>query len=56
MSGTPKQGLKEKLKQASPAESSFEVIVLEAWSDESTFTVFRDAQYTPNDGSCGLTL
>lgn len=30
------------------------VIVLEAWSDESTFTVFRDAQYTPNDGSCGL--
>lgn len=30
------------------------VIVIEAWSDESTFTVFRDAQYTPNDGSRGL--
>lgn len=30
------------------------VIVIEAWSDESTFTVFRDAQYTPNDGSKGL--
>lgn len=30
------------------------VIVIEAWSDESTFAVFRDAQYTPNDGSHGL--
>lgn len=30
------------------------VIVIEAWSDESTFTVFRDAQYTSNDGSKGL--
>lgn len=30
------------------------VIVIEAWSDESTFTVFRDAQYTPTDGSRGL--
>ncbi len=30
------------------------VVVIEAWSDESTFTVFRDAQYTPNDGSKGL--
>lgn len=30
------------------------VVVLEAWSDESTFTVFRDGQYTPNDGSQGL--
>jgi len=27
-------------------------IVIEAWSDESTFTVWRDARYTPNlDGS-----
>jgi len=31
------------------------VIVIEAWSDESTFTVFRDAQYRPNNGSTGLT-
>jgi alpha-glucosidase (family GH31 glycosyl hydrolase) len=31
------------------------VIVIEAWSDESTFTVFRDGQYTPNNGSKGLT-
>ncbi len=30
------------------------VVVIEAWADESTFTVFRDAQYTPNDGSHGL--
>ncbi len=30
------------------------VVVIEAWSDESTFTVFRDAQYAPNDGSRGL--
>lgn len=30
------------------------VVVIEAWSDESTFTVFRDAQYAPNDGSQGL--
>jgi alpha-glucosidase (family GH31 glycosyl hydrolase) len=26
------------------------VVVIEAWSDESTFTVFRDAQYSPTDG------
>jgi len=30
------------------------VVVIEAWSDESTFTVFRDAKYSPNDGSHGL--
>ncbi|MBI3429880.1 MAG: glycoside hydrolase family 31, partial [Actinobacteria bacterium] len=30
------------------------VVVIEAWSDETTFTVFRDAQYTPTDGSRGL--
>lgn len=30
------------------------VVVIEAWADESTFTVFRDAQYSPNDGSHGL--
>lgn len=29
-------------------------IVIEAWSDESTFTVFRDGKYIPNDGSKGL--
>jgi alpha-glucosidase (family GH31 glycosyl hydrolase) len=26
------------------------VVVIEAWSDESTFIVFRDAQYSPTDG------
>lgn len=41
------------------AESSFHgieigVVVIEAWSDESTFTVFRDAQFTPTDSSKGL--
>jgi alpha-glucosidase (family GH31 glycosyl hydrolase) len=30
------------------------VIVIEAWSDESTFAAFRDSQYKPNDGSRGL--
>ena len=30
------------------------VIVIEAWSDESTFTVFRDAQFMATDGSKGL--
>src|SRR5262249_38705886 len=25
------------------------VLVIEAWSDEATFTVFRDAQYTVNE-------
>lgn len=30
------------------------VVVIEAWSDESTFTVFRDAQYSPTDGKTGL--
>ena len=29
-------------------------IVIEAWSDESTFTVFRDAKFEPTDGSKGL--
>ncbi len=30
------------------------VVVLEQWSDESTFYIFNDAQYTPNDGSTAL--
>jgi len=30
------------------------VVVIEAWSDESTFTVFRDAQYAVTDGQTGL--
>lgn len=30
------------------------VVVIEAWSDESTFTVFRDAEYMPTDGEVGL--
>ncbi|CAB4743726.1 MAG: glycoside hydrolase family 31 [Actinobacteria bacterium] len=30
------------------------VVVIEAWSDESTFTVFRDAQYPVTDGLTGL--
>lgn len=30
------------------------VIVIEAWSDESTFSVFRDAQYGPTNGEVGL--
>lgn len=32
------------------------VMVIEAWSDESTFTVFRDAQYTPVSGDGRLRL
>lgn len=30
------------------------IVVIEAWSDESTFTVFRDAQYEPTQGEIGL--
>ncbi len=30
------------------------VVVIEAWSDETTFTVFRDAQYRTTDGKNGL--
>jgi alpha-glucosidase (family GH31 glycosyl hydrolase) len=30
------------------------VVVIEAWSDESTFTVFRDAQYRITNGKDGL--
>jgi alpha-glucosidase (family GH31 glycosyl hydrolase) len=30
------------------------VVVIEAWSDETTFTVFRDAEYLPTSGSAGL--
>lgn len=32
------------------------VMVIEAWSDEETFTVFRDAQYTPVSGDERLRL
>jgi alpha-glucosidase (family GH31 glycosyl hydrolase) len=31
-------------------------IVIEAWSDESTFTVWRDAKYTPNEDGAPLSL
>jgi alpha-glucosidase (family GH31 glycosyl hydrolase) len=45
----------EKEIQASIAsEIEIGVVVIEAWADESTFTVFRDAMYSPNDGSQGL--
>ena len=30
------------------------VLVLEAWSDETTFYVFNDAEYTPTDGAGAL--
>ena len=32
------------------------VVVIEAWSDESTFTVFRDSEYTPVQGDDRLRL
>jgi len=32
------------------------VLVLEAWSDESTFYIFNDAQYTPRPGAEAFTL
>ncbi len=32
------------------------VLVLEAWSDESTFYIFNDARYTPTGGDAPLTL
>lgn len=36
------------------SEIEIGVVVIEAWADESTFTVFRDGEYSPNDGSKGL--
>lgn len=30
------------------------VVVIEAWSDETTFAVFRDAEYSPTNGKNGL--
>ncbi|WP_138417501.1 TIM-barrel domain-containing protein [Sinomonas gamaensis] len=32
------------------------VVVIEAWSDESTFTAFRDAQYNPTEDGSPLSL
>lgn len=32
------------------------VIVIEAWSDEATFTIFRDAQYTPRPDAGPMSL
>lgn len=46
--------VKKEIEQSLKHKIDLGVIVLEAWSDESTFAVFRDAQFTPNDGSKGL--
>lgn len=32
------------------------VVVIEAWSDEATFTIFRDAQYSPRPDAGPMTL
>lgn len=40
--------------QAKEAGIQAGVLVIEAWSDESTFTVFRDAKYQVTDGKDGL--
>ncbi|MEX0650436.1 MAG: TIM-barrel domain-containing protein, partial [Actinomycetota bacterium] len=32
------------------------VVVIEAWSDEATFTIFRDAQYTPRADAAPMCL
>ncbi|MDP1720870.1 MAG: glycoside hydrolase family 31 protein [Candidatus Nanopelagicaceae bacterium] len=42
------------LSKSADAKIDLGVIVIEAWADETTFTVFRDAQYEPTDGSRGL--
>ncbi|MDP1711394.1 MAG: glycoside hydrolase family 31 protein [Candidatus Nanopelagicaceae bacterium] len=42
------------LSKSADAKIDLGVVVIEAWSDESTFAVFRDAQYDPTDGSRGL--
>lgn len=42
--------LRRTLEEGVPAT----VLVLEAWSDETTFYVFNDAEYTPTDGTGAL--
>lgn len=42
--------LRRTLEEGVPAT----VLVLEAWSDETTFYVFNDAEYTPTDGAGAL--
>lgn len=42
------------LAKSADAKIDLGVVVIEAWADETTFTVFRDAKYQPTDGSRGL--
>ena len=42
--------VESELGEATSAGIDVGVVVIEAWSDESTFVVFRDAQFDTNDG------
>lgn len=44
----------EEIRKSKESGIDLGVVVIEAWADETTFTVFRDAQYNPTDGSRGL--
>ena len=48
------QRVKSEIDEAVTSGITPGVVVVEAWSDESTFTVFRDAQYSPTDGATPL--
>ncbi len=46
--------VEDEIRKSTESGIDLGVIVIEAWSDETTFTVFRDAKYEPSDGSRGL--
>ncbi|MFZ2228632.1 MAG: TIM-barrel domain-containing protein [Candidatus Nanopelagicaceae bacterium] len=46
--------VEDEIRKSTESGIDLGVVVIEAWSDESTFAVFRDAKYEPTDGSRGL--
>lgn len=51
MSGTADRRCWNRLRSPTSTPSRRRVFVVEAWSDESTFYLFNDAQYTPRPGT-----
>lgn len=46
--------IEEQLEEIEKAEFPVNVLVIEAWSDETTFYIWNGAQYPENDGSAGI--
>ena len=46
--------VKDEIRRGTESGIDLGVVVIEAWADETTFTVFRDAKYKSTDGSRGL--